>query len=799
MTLSLLARRSFVRTLLGVLLAAPATAQATAHDADGRARSEASTPSLAPDLPPAVALALEEGATLRELHYDAPGDGSLWARGATYKIGFDSGGATYYPDCGPSAPRNYQHQLSPDTVEIGGRALPFEPRALPVREGDRVELDRGSFVEVYELGARSLEQIFVFPTLPRRGELVLRIPVGSEFEGSTHAAGITFAGPFGEVSYGRATAIDANGRRQDAPTLLLDGVIEIRVPAEFVASAALPLVVDPLIDNLQIPGLSNQDDYSPDVAWEPFHQVWLVVYERTFSASDTDLLARVFTASGTTIYEGAIDLSTQMWQRPRVANLAAAKQFLAVAEVTEGGAKSVRGRTIEPAGTILSFGAKFTISEPGSADKLRPDVGGDPYETQPSYYCVVYQTEFSASDKRIAVRQVDSNGALVGGAPTYLGSSGVIDTDPSVSNSNQTSEWLISWMRDHPISFGDIWAAYVRWDGFVTHPAFPVSTSSQVESLPCSSTRLGGLGTANPTAIAFQRLNFVGLQADVMVSLLQGPNVVQTVNISTLENSGFGSRKQHQPSIDSNGAHFLVGYSEFNPVFGHDELFVSDLFASGNVLGVSQPHVQMGLWGLPQLRSRIAAQHAPTSFTNRFAVTYDITHNETNRDVIGQLFDVFSGGTATTICTGDGNGVGCPCGNQGAPGRGCANSASGGGALLTLSGAPSTIADTAVLQAFELPNLASCLFFQGTGASGGTVFGDGIRCVNGSVVRLAVKVAAGGTVSFPEAGDPPLHVRGQIGIDGGAYTYQLWYRDTASFCTSHPFNLTNGLRVSWAR
>src|SRR5690606_6499108 len=123
----------------------------------------------------------------------------------------------------------------------------------------------------------------------------------------------------------------------------------------------------------------------------------------------------------------------------------------------------------------------------------------------------------------------------------------------------------------------------------------------------------------------------------------------------------------------------------------------------------------------------------------------------------------------------------------------------GGGALLTLSGAPSTIADTAVLQAFELPNLASCLFFQGTGASGGTGFGDGIRCGNGSVVRLAVKVAAGGTVRCPQARDPPLHVRGQIGIDGGAYTYQLWYRDTASFCTSHPFNLTNGLRVSWAR
>src|SRR5690606_37200942 len=99
-------------------------------------------------------------------------------------------------------------------------------------------------------------------------------PVGSELEGSTHDAGITFSGPLGEVSYGRAMAIDAKGRRQDAPTILVDGTIVIRVPAEFVASASLPLVVDPIVGSLSIVA-SDQDVHSADAAWDASQNVWL--------------------------------------------------------------------------------------------------------------------------------------------------------------------------------------------------------------------------------------------------------------------------------------------------------------------------------------------------------------------------------------------------------------------------------------------------------------------------------------------------------------------------------------------
>lgn len=796
----LLAASGLLATLLVAISGdiAGAEERASAPPRRPKARAATTAPALpaAPAAAPAAALAPISAPGRDALFFDAPGDGSLWALGESYKIGFEAEGATFYPVYGPSAPKHYPHRLSPAAATLAGRPLDFEREVLPAREGWRVELDRGAFVEAYDLTPNALEQTFVFPALPRRGELVLRLAVGSEFEGLTSAAGITFRGALGEVRYGRATAIDAAGRRQEAPTELVDGSIVIRVPAEFVAAARLPLVIDPVVANVPI-NTTTDDSHSPDVAWDPFDEVWIAVYERRVSATDSDVLARILNAAGTVLSEDGVDLSGVMWKRPRTANLAVARQFLVVAEVTNGTSKLVRGRTVEHvAPTILSLGPQFTISDGSAGNKLLPDVGGDPFQSLPSFYCVAYQQDFSTSDKRIAVRLVRPDSTLVGSAPTYLSPAAVVDLEPSVSNSNQADEWLISWTRDDQFSFGDIWAAYVNWDGAVSAAAFPVNTSTQFEGLSCASTRLA---TSNLTAIAFQRLNFVGLTTDVLVALLSGTTVVQTVNISTLENSGFGTRKQLQPSIDSNGAHFLVGYSELDPVFMHENVFVTDLFVSGNELGALQPHVTLQMWGLPQLHSRIAAQHSTSSSTNRFLVLYDVTQSSTNHDVAGQLFDVFEGGAWTTICPGDGSGLACPCGNSGGSGRGCANSANASGAQLVLNGRPSTIDDSAVLAGSGLPNNASCLFFQGTGASSGILFGDGIRCVNGTIVRLAVKVATGGSASFPQAGDLPLHVKGQIGVDGGTHTYQLWYRDTASFCTPGNFNLSNGVRVQWAR
>ncbi|MBK7645057.1 MAG: hypothetical protein IPJ19_18755 [Planctomycetes bacterium] len=95
------------------------------------------------------------------------------------------------------------------------------------------------------------------------------------------------------------------------------------------------------------------------------------------------------------------------------------------------------------------------------------------------------------------------------------------------------------------------------------------------------------------------------------------------------------------------------------------------------------------------------------------------------------------------------------------------------------------------------------LFFQGTtqlGAGLGVAFGDGLRCVGGSVIRLGVVTAASNASTYPSGAVPPNNIRiSQKGFNtaGSIRQYQLWYRDSATYCTSAVYNLTNGMRVTW--
>ena len=160
---------------------------------------------------------------------------------------------------------------------------------------------------------------------------------------------------------------------------------------------------------------------------------------------------------------------------------------------------------------------------------------------------------------------------------------------------------------------------------------------------------------------------------------------------------------------------------------------------------------------------------------------------------------VFQGGGLTTsFCHGDGSATACPCGNAGAPGHGCASSVSASGARISGQGMPSISADTVVLSGTDMPN-ASALYFQGTtmqAGGAGTVFGDGLRCAGGSIVRLGTKTNVGGASQYPGPGDPSISVKGSI-VAPGTRTYQVWYRNAAAFCSASTFNLSNGLEFAW--
>jgi Tol biopolymer transport system component len=150
-------------------------------------------------------------------------------------------------------------------------------------------------------------------------------------------------------------------------------------------------------------------------------------------------------------------------------------------------------------------------------------------------------------------------------------------------------------------------------------------------------------------------------------------------------------------------------------------------------------------------------------------------------------------------CFGDGTGTACPCGNASAPGSGagCMNSLGTSGRLAA-TGSASISSDTLVLHGSGMSN-SSALYFQGsasTSGGAGAVFGDGLRCASGTVVRLGTKLNAGGASQYPGAGNASISVKGMCAA-GNTRDYQAWYRNAGAFCTPSTFNLTNGVLVQW--
>ncbi|MBL8860199.1 MAG: hypothetical protein JNL28_16945 [Planctomycetes bacterium] len=160
----------------------------------------------------------------------------------------------------------------------------------------------------------------------------------------------------------------------------------------------------------------------------------------------------------------------------------------------------------------------------------------------------------------------------------------------------------------------------------------------------------------------------------------------------------------------------------------------------------------------------------------------------------------------TSFCEGDAVGTTClGCGNNGAPGKGCANFAFVGGGQLAASGIAGASAgtDTLVLTATDITGPG--LFFQADGVAGSPVtFGDGMLCATIGIIRMGVVFPSGGGVaSYPGGLTPnPIHIAGGA-LAGQTKHYQCWYRDAGetspgvSFCTPSTFNLTQGVSLTW--
>jgi hypothetical protein len=157
------------------------------------------------------------------------------------------------------------------------------------------------------------------------------------------------------------------------------------------------------------------------------------------------------------------------------------------------------------------------------------------------------------------------------------------------------------------------------------------------------------------------------------------------------------------------------------------------------------------------------------------------------------LVTLEGGEPAVALCFGDGSdGMGCPCGNLGAAGEGCANS-TGSGAVLTATGTNVHANDDLVLHvAGARPNQPG-MAIQG-GALSPIAFRDGILCLGTPTERLEVI-----SLDATGAAETSLSIVTQGGIPGPGTTafYQVWYRDPVLSVCGLGSNLSQALRVDW--
>jgi Tol biopolymer transport system component len=188
----------------------------------------------------------------------------------------------------------------------------------------------------------------------------------------------------------------------------------------------------------------------------------------------------------------------------------------------------------------------------------------------------------------------------------------------------------------------------------------------------------------------------------------------------------------------------------------------------------------------------------------------NLVPGDTNATVDVFLRDRFGGPSFTSLCEpGIGGVIACPCSNMPSGlGRGCDNSAATGGAILSASGGTYLSSDSLVFTTSgERPTALSIVLQGTTSPAAGIVYGQGVRCVGGTLKRLYTKNAVGGSITAPDvgAGEATVALRsGALGdsiLAGQSRWYLVFYRDPTVLggCpASSTFNATQTGRVDWS-
>ena len=729
-----------------------------------------------------------------QLLLDEPGDGTVQARGSNWKASFGDGGFEYTPFLGSDAPRNFPIELTLSDVTLGGEHLALSAPDAPALQGTQVTLDRTAVREVYHLDYETVEQTFVFDTLPASGSMRLSIDVTTDLEMQPFDGGWSFFHERGHVVYGAATAIDADGRRLDLEQVRTASGFEIVVPRDFVQTAALPLVVDPVLSTFMVTD-GNVNRIDADVAYDEINGVFMIVYEELFSLLDHDVVSVFYTPS-TGLVNGvsSIDISNQRWDDPRIASCYFRETFLCVA--ARGallGSREIWGRT-RSAETGFR-GPKFEISS-GSGDHSHPDVGGYGNDSGSPYsFVVVWQRSGNAAQTQpdIVTQAVAHTSSLTGSVVNIANVNGQADRHPSISQSSGTPnldasdhEYMIVWERVESSTNRDIWARVIeRHNSTTGHPRYRAYSFSDALD-PDVSAQDRGVHSSGPIyVIVFERR--IGADYDIFAVVARNSEADNARNVSVMQDVAVQD-EQADPHVAFEGDDYLISYATEGAGGGFDVHYTAlNVVSDGNELRTGLSERRESLRALDgSLRANAITASGLTSqgFTEGGLAVWvangssgtdgdvgaAVVENQT-RDVVGSQY----------------------CGAN-------ANSTGRSAWISAYKGSQNPVG-LLELRVSDLPpgEFGIYVTSQGNGVTPGAGGSAGNLCVSGAIGRFNASVGmssvTGRRIDFVELGSLPTPTGTTSAQSGQTWNFQYWTRDMVS--GSATSNYSNAIAVSF--
>lgn len=541
-------------------------------------------------------------ASLRLSHgLAAQPDGTWKGGGADYRARFDGQGFVYEPALGAGVATTQRVATRLSAVERGGSALALGAVRSVAQAGTTLVYDHGAIDERFAVGAHGVELAYVFEQpLPGQGDLVVRLALGTTLPlaSADAASGLRFARAEGGVSIGGVTGIDADGDTV-AGTLELgttaagDSELLLRLPAAFVDAASYPLVLDPLVGTSFGVATSGNDDTNPDAAFDATNDAYLVVWQRTFSAADSDIRGQRVSSAGALVGSAIFFNSAGVAVNPQVANVNRKNVWSVVYEqvatILSQTQSTIELEVVDAASGAITFTTRVAseIITDTTPVLLDPDVGGeggsDPLFLGPNDdFTIVYNDEIA---DQIVMRHAwfDGGGTYHQSAATPLFSDSQATftsySEPRIARSAGVYGRLLVAVRRTTLlsTSSSVRGLMVDVDGNAYFPAVPLSNSSL--------TSIGEIdidGFDRRFVAAWQgadtngntRIQICSIDANISTGQLTVKQTVDATTPALFVN-------QIKPGVGYSSGKTWIGYRESNSLLGSSSFKVKG-FDSGS-------------------------------------------------------------------------------------------------------------------------------------------------------------------------------------------------------------------------